>query len=222
MRLRTMSENPNPRTREDYLRDFVESGNPSDRQKEALKSALDIRKFEIDLYWKRAAYFWTFIAASFAGYFAFQKESGSYIGSMCLITCLGFLFSVAWYFVNRGSKAWQRNWELHVDLLEDEVTGPIYKTLLNRYSPRFWKLTDAYPFSPSKINQLVGVFVILVWLALMAHTVTVAWWSGRLQFWECIAITGLTLIASMVLFLAGRTQETGTALPVYSSKREYR
>ncbi|MEQ9567909.1 MAG: hypothetical protein RLN85_19225, partial [Pseudomonadales bacterium] len=37
---------------------------------EALKYALDIRKFEIDLYWKRAAYFWSLIAATFAGFFA--------------------------------------------------------------------------------------------------------------------------------------------------------
>lgn len=34
----------------------------------ALALALDIRKFEIDLYWKRATYFWAFIAAAFAGY----------------------------------------------------------------------------------------------------------------------------------------------------------
>ncbi|MCC9001729.1 MAG: hypothetical protein LM549_03765, partial [Candidatus Competibacter sp.] len=44
---------------------------PKDRSKleSALEKALDIRKFEIELYWKRAAYFWTLIAAAFAGYF---------------------------------------------------------------------------------------------------------------------------------------------------------
>ena len=30
----------------------------------ALEHALDIRKFEIELYWKRAAYVWAFIAAA--------------------------------------------------------------------------------------------------------------------------------------------------------------
>jgi hypothetical protein len=35
----------------------------------ALEHALDIRKFEIELYWKRASYFWTLIAAAFAAYF---------------------------------------------------------------------------------------------------------------------------------------------------------
>jgi hypothetical protein len=45
-----------------------------DRRVEALKYAHDIRKFEIELYWKRAAYFWTFIGAAFAGYFVIQKD----------------------------------------------------------------------------------------------------------------------------------------------------
>ena len=31
----------------------------------ALAYALDIRKFEIELYWKRGTYFWAFIAAAF-------------------------------------------------------------------------------------------------------------------------------------------------------------
>lgn len=38
--------------------------------KEALKQAYEIRKFEIELYWKRATYFWTFLGASFVGYAA--------------------------------------------------------------------------------------------------------------------------------------------------------
>ena len=41
----------------------------------ALKQALDIRKFEIELYWKRTAYFWTLIAATFAGYVAIQSKN---------------------------------------------------------------------------------------------------------------------------------------------------
>jgi hypothetical protein len=43
------------------------------RQKEALAHALEIRRFEIELYWKRATYFWTFIAAAFAAYGIIQK-----------------------------------------------------------------------------------------------------------------------------------------------------
>ncbi len=45
----------------------------SAKQVEALKHAHDIRKFEIDLYWRRAAYFWTFIAAAFGAFFLLEK-----------------------------------------------------------------------------------------------------------------------------------------------------
>src|SRR5205085_3893705 len=78
-------------------------------REEALKYALDIRKFEIELYWKRAAYFWTLIAASFAGYFALQNVDPAKRNepSIFIITCIGFVLSFAWYLVNRGSKYWQ-------------------------------------------------------------------------------------------------------------------
>ncbi len=52
---------------EQYSGDFL---GDQDLKKRALERAIDIRKFEIDLYWKRAAYFWTFIAATSAGFFA--------------------------------------------------------------------------------------------------------------------------------------------------------
>ena len=52
-----------------YQDEFLaEKGPPVPRRAEALKQALDIRKFEIDLYWRRANYFWTFIGAAFVGY----------------------------------------------------------------------------------------------------------------------------------------------------------
>ena len=96
----------------------------------ALDHALDIRKFEIELYWRRAAYFWTLIAAAFAGYFVIlgwqhmvEKRLMAFI-----VACIGFLFTFAWFQVNRGSKRWQENWESHVDMLEDSGNGSLYKT----------------------------------------------------------------------------------------------
>ncbi|TQP38712.1 hypothetical protein FLM09_19635 [Vibrio cholerae] len=38
----------------------------SQKNKLALDYALDIRKFEIELYWKRATYFWALIAVALA------------------------------------------------------------------------------------------------------------------------------------------------------------
>jgi lipopolysaccharide export LptBFGC system permease protein LptF len=56
-------------SKKEYLELYSGNQTKSKKHIDALNHALDIRKFEIELYWKRAAYFWTFIAAAFAGYF---------------------------------------------------------------------------------------------------------------------------------------------------------
>ena len=93
-----------------------------------LDRAHDIRKFEIDLYWKRSAYFWTFIALAFAGYGALQMhnvrteephtETVGIKGLAFLLANVGLVASVAWFQVNRGSKYWQEYWETQIDSLE--------------------------------------------------------------------------------------------------------
>src|ERR1035437_2713319 len=81
----------------------------------AYKLALEIRRFEIELYWKRTTYFWTLIAATFAGYFALASSGNSRApGLLFLVSCIGLVLSTGWYLVNRGSKYWQANWESHV------------------------------------------------------------------------------------------------------------
>ena len=72
----------------------------------ALEQALDIRKFEIGLYWQRAAYFWALIAAAFAGYFAIlgaeHLDDKNYLAY--IVSCIGLLFTWAWFLVNRGRR----------------------------------------------------------------------------------------------------------------------
>ncbi|MFM2394507.1 MAG: hypothetical protein RLZZ546_2489, partial [Bacteroidota bacterium] len=58
-------------------------GNCSDEKEinkaleESLTRAYSIRQFELDLYWKRATYFWAFIAVTFTAYFivAFKADN---------------------------------------------------------------------------------------------------------------------------------------------------
>lgn len=137
----------------------------------ALEHALDIRKFEIDLYWKRATYFWTLIAATFAGYFVIlgatqmpEKEFMAFV-----VSCIGFVFTFAWFQVNRGSKRWQENWENHVDMLEDGVIGPLYKTRVGRSEGDGWfesSVTGPANISVSKTNQIVSLFTLVIWIVL--------------------------------------------------------
>ena len=89
-----------------------------------------------------------------------------------IIICLGLIFSLAWYLVNKGSKFWQENWEKHLDLTEDKVIGSLYKTTISKetYSS-FWNPTKAYAVSVSKVNQILSLFVFLVWVCILTHFV---------------------------------------------------
>jgi|ERR1700730_7657037 hypothetical protein len=200
--------------RTDYLKEF--SG---DRQKEALKQALDIRKFEIDLYWKRAAYFWTFIAAAFAAYFTLQGRAE--FASIYVVTCLGFLFSLAWYFVNRGSGAWQRNWETHVDLLEDEIMGPLYKTTLNRRTYKFHHIAEPFSFSPSRINNILALSVATVWLFLMVRTLWNAQAFKPPYSMTALFMSSFTIVVAITLFVRGRSRPSDDPISIERRNRTY-
>ena len=118
-----------------------EEPKPSCRKtwEKAYDTAADIRKFEIELFWKRATFFWAFITAIYVSYFQvltlIHKCEHGYI-SLVILAALGLFFCFSWLLSSKGSKHWQENWEEHLNILEDEITGPLYKTYLakNSYS----------------------------------------------------------------------------------------
>jgi hypothetical protein len=133
----------------------------------AFETALDTRKFEIELYWKRATYFWAFIAAMFVAYFAVLNSDNvnEFKGITILISILGFFFSLGWYFVNRGSKYWQENWEAHVDRLGEKVQGKLFRTI-KKSNQNFLNLNQEYPFSVSKVNQQLSLIMVICWFCI--------------------------------------------------------
>ncbi len=139
----------------------------------AVKNALDIRKFEIGLYWKRASYFWAFILLAFTAYFTISDSIFTNVNEIRLIvSSIGLIFSISWYYVNRGSKYWQNNWEQHVDNLEDNYMGPIYRIILKRDEFKFTHLLGPYPFSVSRINQVINLYIIFIWIYLLVNSLS--------------------------------------------------
>jgi uncharacterized membrane protein len=198
---------------DDYKRSFG-LGSPPDKEKarRALDHALDIRKFEIGLYWQRTAYFWALIAAAFGGYFAIlsaehldDKEYLSFI-----LSCIGALFTWSWFLVNPGSKLWQENWENHVDMLEDEVTGPLYKTLLYRPEADSVKevvgmfFTGPAFISVSKVNQLVSVFTLCIWAVLAIHALPEFSLTSRVSI-KHVVVGAITLSFAWLMYRYGKT-----------------
>jgi hypothetical protein len=184
---------------------------PDAVREEALKTALDVRKFEIDLYWKRAAYFWTFIAATFVGFGAAQQlaDEGARVDLSVVSSCLGIIFSFSWFCINKGSKYWQMNWEKHVDMLEDEKVGPLYK--LNwlpdptaSHAARLrGTLLEFGRFSPTRINQLVSFFVFLMWIVLLIHVLPFNQKGSVSPLY--VALVALTVAFCVVVVIYGQS-----------------
>jgi len=173
----------------------------------ALEQARDARKFEIDMYWKRATYFWAFIAAAFLGYASFFNATPSHGFAAFLMSMVGLVFTYAWHLVNRGSKFWQENWENHVELLEDAVTGPLFKTIAERPASSggpTWEDRRIGPraISVSKVNAVVSVFMIWIWVELAvaaAGAVTFGDWRDWVLHWPQFTPVRARLVVLLAL-----------------------
>lgn len=144
---------------------FPKGKTECEAKKKAFELAHEIRKFEIDLFWKRGTYYWAFILASFTAFFfvlGIEEPSGVCLVTkqfyLCLTSFFSFLFSWFWVYMNKGSAFWQKNWEAHIDLLENEFSGDLYKVFLNTKGKckTFFSL-DAYDYSVTKITMFGSI-----------------------------------------------------------------
>lgn len=150
----------------------------------AFELAHDVRKFEIDLFWTRGTYFWAFILASFTAYFvAFNKILGDKSLTLCtlikfpplskiillIFSCMCFIFCFSWVLINKGSKFWQKNWEAHIDVMEDIFSGKLYKTILNTETNEFCDCPldkKAYDYSVTRITTVTSIILMVITAAI--------------------------------------------------------
>lgn len=178
------------------------------RLKEAYKQAADIRKFEIELFWKRGTYYWAFILAAFTAHFALigmifstfsnnmNKElslqnmtelPGLSLLALTITAFFCFFFSLAWTLVNKGSKFWQKNWEAHIDLLEENITGKLYETFLNsnNTNKEFSKCPlcyKAYDYSVTKITTITSIVLTIVSASLLLFYIFLLFFKMRKEY----------------------------------------
>lgn len=175
----------------------------------AYEQASKIREFEIELYWKRAGYFWAFIVSIYTAFFSVQKEfyydkdSGFTHGKLPLLvlSALGFFFCLAWLCSSYASKHWQENWENHIDLLEDYVTGPLYKIYRAGKS-----------FSVSKINIAAGWVVCVCSVGLLVFEAVAFCKNLRMsRFLFFIVIFGLGIgeVVAFCMWAKGNNSDSG-------------
>jgi hypothetical protein len=193
-------------SRKDYIASF------EGREKRAFACAMEARRFEIQMYWTRTAYFWTLSAAALTGFFiSFNKVDKLYT---FVISCIGFILSLGWALANKGSKYWHENWENHVQMLEDSVVGPLHKTLLYRQDEarrlRFdfvsQVLTGPSGFSVSKINSIFSWFFVMIWVFLGYTILPMSGFgSNYVVQWRYVFAVIMTILFAFVLFRFGRS-----------------
>lgn len=204
-----------------------------DRIQDALKQALEIRKFEIELYWKRTQYFWAFLVTIYGSYFVVFSKSGEIDETQKTIILLGLatlgvFFSLGWHLVNRGSKFWQQNWEYHVDELEKYVHGPIYKTVIAKtnYGKKVFKgywfsPVGAYPFSVSNVNCLLsGTISISSYILLAAEACKLIYGYQLSPIISGITFSVWLLLSSLIMLMFSKYSEGRMAKDYMANKEE--
>lgn len=131
-------------------------------REQALERAHELRKFEIENYWKRSTYFWGFQIVTFGALAFSVKDGNAQPGLTIPVSMLGIITALAALLSVRGSKFWQENWEGHVDFLEDDFEGRLHKTALVR---------DKLAPSVSRVNERLLELLVFGWvLCLVAST----------------------------------------------------
>lgn len=196
---------------EEYLKLFADDKtSASERMRaRALKEAQEVRRFEIQLYWHRTAFFWAFITIIYTALFSvlckYMDSSCKYsffVPVISTLSGLGCFFSIAWNMVNKGSKFWQKNWETHVSLLEETEIGPLYDVYLNPKGTLKERLcpTSAFDFSVSKINMWASTSMVLMSLIC---TIGINIWliiRQKANFFLVLVPSALILILSFFMF----------------------
>ncbi len=179
--------------------------NGENPKKAALDRAHELRKFEIENYWKRATYFWSFQAIAFVvlGFILQDGKLEEPIQILQLPAAIGAVSGFIAWLSARGSKYWQENWESHVDMLEAEVEG--------RLTQLIWS-DGRLSHSVTQLNQTFIGLTTICWIAVMAVAS-----AGSLPSWlDEWSPWWLFLLLVVVLFgISGWTKQNFTGYIVH-------
>lgn len=146
----------------------------NDKAFEIYKIAVETRKLEIELFWRRGVYFTAFLSILFVAYHAYSDR---YIFQM-FVAAIGFIFSLIWLLQTWGSKYWHEAWEQKVERIEkkimeinklEEGTFDIFNPL-NEEKRKSQKccLMRSHRYSPSKLAIAVSLLFLFAWLVFWA------------------------------------------------------
>ncbi len=189
----------------------------------ALKRSHEIRQFEIELYWKRATYFWVLQAAVFTALGLIWKDDAKNIPEIVSVAlaALGLLTAAAGWFSAQGSKFWQENWERHIDMLEEEFEGKLHQTA--------WVGTIGVRWSVSNINDRLILFFVAFWFIVfgIVSAYAVPHWSlgfacsvDTINIAETLVVTAFALTGLALLWLYKQKSQLRGFCPPWEAEGE--
>lgn len=111
-------------------------------------------------------------------------------------------------------KHWQENWEKHVDVLEDDVIGPLYKVVLSRNSGMSISekirnfITGPSAISVSKTNQIISLYVSILWVILLHYSLPTFRKNAPIN-WFYVVIVGLSFATCVSFVRLGKSYGGG-------------
>jgi hypothetical protein len=178
-----------------------------DKLEKSFDVALEIRNLEISLLWQRSLFFWGFISAAFVGYADIVKEKNYDPVQAVSVASFGFICSLAWAFVNRGSKYWQESWEDKLKMEEAKLLGCGLFT--RRYVPpdtRWWgQWSRDWHFSVSRLAMALSDFTVAVWVVLVLRALPGSHSLDYFNDWIAYLIPVATLIYGVIMWKRARS-----------------
>lgn len=126
---------------------------------------LELRKFEIDNFWKRAIFFWGTISLLYLGFFRLGEDSQYF----SIISLMGLLFNIIFSLSIRGSKYWQEHYEDLASQYEHGMNFILFshkKPTFELFSKKDSVFSVPHRFSVSKLAMLLADISTIVWLLL--------------------------------------------------------
>lgn len=199
-----------------YLKNLLGSKDKSyltngdlEKLKESYDKAHDIRKFEIELYWKRTTYIWTLVAALItacailaAAYYrvhdadplkdkALSETRNFLLASLAGVSFFGVIITITASFILKSGEYWQKNWEYHVSLLEPLFSGRLYSTLLDKNKNRY---------SIAGLNNFLYIIFLFLWIAIFVIiTLTLSQDFPAWYYFSPLIIFGATFVLTNMI-----------------------
>lgn len=189
--------------------------------REAYDKAHYIRNVELELFWKRATYCFTIIAALitltgilFSAYFkdAASSRDNNILYLIAFVAFLGTIFTILSNLITKSGEYWKRNWEFHITFLEPLFSGRLYSThLINSdYRTSIAKATSIFFFA-MYICWCVVIFII----ALILFKDEPVKYS---RFTWLVIFTIMSLFLIIVFFTSTKNKEQKLYISTYNIK----